>query len=161
MAGCFLQGYAARIARRAGHSFTTHRRAVVSPSCLSTQDLMTRFLHFVVFALGLAVTCWIGASYVASNPLALSVTVLVGIVYLVGAFELYRYQRATTSLVQALEAMPDAVVSLDEWLARLHPSLRNATRLRIEGERVGLPGPSLTPYLVGLLVLLGMLGTFL
>jgi hypothetical protein len=34
-------------------------------------------------------------------------------------------------------------------------------RLRIEGERVALPGPALTPYLVGLLVMLGMLGTFL
>jgi Domain of unknown function (DUF802) len=34
-------------------------------------------------------------------------------------------------------------------------------RLRIEGERVALPGPALTPYLAGLLVLLGMLGTFL
>jgi hypothetical protein len=33
--------------------------------------------------------------------------------------------------------------------------------LRIEGERSGLPGPALTPYLVGLLVMLGMLGTFL
>ena len=44
---------------------------------------------------------------------------------------------------------------------QLHPSLRNAVRLRIEGERVGLPGPALTPYLAGLLVLLGMLGTFL
>ncbi|HEY9571940.1 MAG TPA: hypothetical protein VIR76_02320, partial [Pusillimonas sp.] len=31
----------------------------------------------------------------------------------------------------------------------------------IEGERVGLPAPALAPYLVGLLVLLGMLGTFL
>src|SRR5690606_2383080 len=39
--------------------------------------------------------------------------------------------------------------------------LRNAVRLRIEGQRVGLPGPSITPYLLGLLVLLGMLGTFL
>jgi hypothetical protein len=34
-------------------------------------------------------------------------------------------------------------------------------RLRIEGERIGLPGPALTPYLAGFLVLLGMLGTFL
>ncbi len=33
-------------------------------------------------------------------------------------------------------------------------------RLRVEGERSALPGPALTPYLVGLLVLLGMLGTF-
>ncbi|QAU35927.1 DUF802 domain-containing protein [Janthinobacterium sp. 17J80-10] len=39
--------------------------------------------------------------------------------------------------------------------------MQNAVRLRVEGERVGLPGPALTPYLVGLLVMLGMLGTFL
>ncbi|MBC7701153.1 MAG: DUF802 domain-containing protein [Massilia sp.] len=39
--------------------------------------------------------------------------------------------------------------------------MQNAVRLRIEGERVALPGPALTPYLVGLLVMLGMLGTFL
>jgi len=39
--------------------------------------------------------------------------------------------------------------------------LQPSVRARIEGERVGLPGPSLTPYLVGLLVMLGMLGTFL
>jgi hypothetical protein len=32
--------------------------------------------------------------------------------------------------------------------------------LRIEGERVGLPAPILTPYLIGLLVMLGLLGTF-
>ncbi|PID43998.1 MAG: hypothetical protein CSB48_03520 [Proteobacteria bacterium] len=36
----------------------------------------------------------------------------------------------------------------------------HAVRLRIEGERVALPGPVLTPYLVGLLVMLGLLGTF-
>jgi len=51
--------------------------------------------------------------------------------------------------------------SLSDWLRDLHPSVRNATRLRIEGERVALPVPALTPYLVGLLVLLGMLGTLL
>ncbi|HUH88166.1 MAG TPA: DUF802 domain-containing protein, partial [Pusillimonas sp.] len=47
------------------------------------------------------------------------------------------------------------------WLSQLDPTLRDTVRLRVEGERVGLPGPTLTPYLVGLLVLLGMLGTFL
>src|SRR5690606_10919019 len=39
--------------------------------------------------------------------------------------------------------------------------LRGAVRQRIEGGHVPLPGPALTPYLVGLLVLLGMLGTLL
>jgi hypothetical protein len=34
-------------------------------------------------------------------------------------------------------------------------------RARIEGERSNLPGLALTPYLIGLLVMLGMLGTFL
>jgi hypothetical protein len=43
----------------------------------------------------------------------------------------------------------------------VHPALQNAVRLRIEGERVALPGLALTPYLIGLLVMLGMLGTFL
>ena len=33
-------------------------------------------------------------------------------------------------------------------------------RARIESERVGLPAPVVTPYLVGLLVMLGLLGTF-
>ena len=45
--------------------------------------------------------------------------------------------------------------------ARCIRALRNAVRLRVEGERVALPAPALTPYLVGLLVLLGMLGTLL
>ena len=51
--------------------------------------------------------------------------------------------------------------ALDAWLERVPASLREPVRLRIEGERTVLPGPALTPYLVGLLVMLGMLGTFL
>jgi hypothetical protein len=64
-------------------------------------------------------------------------------------------------LATALAAIPDKLSNLVDWLDRLHPSLQNPVRLRIEGERIGLPGPTLTPYLVGLLVMLGMLGTFL
>lgn len=122
---------------------------------------MNRFLHFAVFALGLAAVGWIGAGYVASNPLALAITALIGVVYLIGALEQHRYQQATTTLMQAITAISEAPANLGDWLSRLHPSLRVSTRLRIEGERVGLPGAALTPYLVGLLVLLGMLGTFL
>src|SRR5690606_40094196 len=50
---------------------------------------------------------------------------------------------------------------LAQWLQGLHPSLRSAVQLRVEGGRAGLPTPALTPYLVGMLVLLGMLGTLL
>ncbi|MBE0589522.1 MAG: DUF802 domain-containing protein, partial [Hydrogenophaga sp.] len=39
--------------------------------------------------------------------------------------------------------------------------LQNAVRQRVESGRGALPGLALTPYLIGLLVMLGMLGTFL
>ncbi|NOV24318.1 DUF802 domain-containing protein [Cupriavidus necator] len=123
---------------------------------------MTRYLtHIVAFLAGLAVVCWIGAGYAGTNFLALVVTLLIGGFYLAGALELQRYRQATATLAQALASLAEAPASLGGWLERLHPSLRDSVRLRIEGERVGLPGPALTPYLVGLLVLLGMLGTFL
>src|SRR5690606_7749683 len=122
---------------------------------------MNRFLHFFVFAVGLAVACWIGAGYVASNLLALAVTALIIIAYLAGALELFRYKQATSTLTKALAGLSGPPDSLDDWLSSMHPGLRVAVRQRVEGERVGLPGPVLAPYLVGLLVLLGMLGTFL
>jgi hypothetical protein len=122
---------------------------------------MNKSLHFAVFAAGLAAVCWVGAGYVGSNPLALAITVLVVAFYLMGSLELRRFQQATSTLAQALKDMPQAPPTLGQWLDKVHPSLQNAVRLRIEGERVSLPGPALTPYLSGLLVLLGMLGTFL
>jgi len=117
--------------------------------------------YIVVFLAGLAVVGWIGAGYAGANALALAVTMLIGGFYLAGAFELQRYRQATASLAQAVARLSEAPASLGNWLDTLHPGLRDAVRLRIEGERVGLPGPALTSYLVGLLVLLGMLGTFL
>lgn len=118
-------------------------------------------LDLVVFLLGLFAVCWIGAGYVGSHPLALTVTLLIGAGYLAGGLELLRYRRATATLEHNLAALDAPPPSLDQWLLQLDPSLRNATRQRIEGQRVALPGPALTPYLVGLLVLLGMLGTLM
>ncbi|AJY40587.1 DUF802 domain-containing protein [Burkholderia humptydooensis] len=121
---------------------------------------MSRFhLHLVVFFAGLAAVCWIGAGYAVSNPVALAVTLVIAACYLAGALELRRYQQATSTLARAVAELSEPPSALGAWLERLHPSLRHAVRVRIEGERVALPGPALTPYLVGLLVLLGMLGT--
>jgi hypothetical protein len=122
---------------------------------------MSRYLNIVVFLVGLAAVCWIGAGYVGSNPLALAVTLLIGACYLAGALELQRYSQATSTLTRAVADLSGPPPELGVWLDRLHPGLRNAVRLRIEGERAALPGPALASYLVGLLVLLGMLGTLL
>src|SRR5579864_2141441 len=125
-------------------------------------DTMSRYrIDLVVFLVGLAAVCWIGAGYLGSNLLALAVTLLIIACYVTGALELRRYSQATSTLARAVAGLSGPPPSLGVWLEPLHPSLRNAVRLRIEGERVALPGPALTPYLVGLLVLLGMLGTLL
>lgn len=122
---------------------------------------MIRFLHLLIFLTGLLTVGWVGAGYIGGHTLALAVTFLIALTYLFGALELWRYGSATHSLNQALRALESPPAELQDWLNRLHPTLRGAVRLRVEGARVGLPGPALTPYLVGLLVLLGMLGTFM
>lgn len=122
---------------------------------------MNRHFFTLIFALGALAVTWAAAGFMGSNTLALVVTVVIGAVYGFGALELRRFRQATASLSTALTAMPDPLVDLGDWLARVHATLQNPVRMRIEGERIGLPGPALTPYLVGLLVMLGMLGTFL
>ncbi len=123
--------------------------------------MFRNLLNLAVFVVGLAAVGWIGAGYIGSNPLGTAVAMLIGACYLAGGLELHRYRQATHTLQHAVSDLSAAPPSLGDWLDRLHPSLRNAVRLRIEGERVALPAPALTPYLVGLLVLLGMLGTLL
>lgn len=122
---------------------------------------MNRPIFNGAFLLGALAIAWVGAGFVGSNVLALMMTVIIAAVYVFGALELHGYRQASSALSEALAAIPDQLSHLDEWLARVPASLQNQVRLRIEGERVGLPGPALTPYLVGLLVMLGMLGTFL
>jgi hypothetical protein len=127
---------------------------------------MNRNLGVAAFVLGLVAIAWVAVGYATTaHPLALAMTALIGAFYLMGAVELRRFQQATASLQNALAAVPsertDALPRLDTWLAQLHPALQHPVRQRIEGTRVPLPGPALTPYLVGLLVMLGMLGTFL
>jgi hypothetical protein len=122
---------------------------------------MNKHVMTATFAAGLAAVGWVGWGFVGSSPLALAMTVVIAVVYGVGALELMRFRRATTSLSAALaELAGQPVADVGNWLERLPPSLRPAVRQRMDGERVPLPGPALAPYLVGLLVMLGMLGTF-
>ena len=122
---------------------------------------MNQFLRHAAALAGLAVIAWVGAGYVLTNPLALVITVLIGAFYLMGVLELHRFGQASAALALAVDELVEPLPDLRPWLARVPAGLRNAVRRRVEGEPVGLPGPSLAPTLAGLLVLLGMLGTFL
>lgn len=138
-------------------------KGCLPPLAPAKPDTMSRHhLNFIVFFAGLAAVGWIAAGYLIGwNPLALGVTLVIGAIYLTGTLELRRYQQATGTLDRAVAGLSEPPARLSGWLDQLHPGLRNAVRLRVEGERAAIPGPVLTSYLVGLLVLLGMLGTLL
>ncbi len=122
---------------------------------------MNKLLFNLAFVTGAVAVIWVGFGFIDSSALAMAMTALIFAVYLAGAVELHRFRQATASLTTALGAIAEDLPDLNRFLSGLHGSLQHPVRLRIEGERAGLPGPSLTPYLVGLLVMLGMLGTFL
>jgi len=122
---------------------------------------MNKYLFHLTFATGAIAVIWVGFGFIDSSALALAMTALIFAVYLAGAVELHRFRRATATLTTALHALTDNAPDLNRFLSGLAAPLQHPARLRIEGERAALPGPSLTPYLVGLLVMLGMLGTFL
>ncbi|MEQ9464371.1 MAG: hypothetical protein RJQ10_11990 [Haliea sp.] len=125
---------------------------------------MVKTLSALVFLLGLALIAWMGAGFVHTSPLALLVTLVIGVFYAIGYAELWRYQGDTGALEAALAGAGgeagSAAIELGSWLGTLPASLRTAVSLRIQGEPVALPAPLLTPYLTGLLVMLGLLGTF-
>jgi hypothetical protein len=122
---------------------------------------MKTLLFWASLGLGVLVISWIAQGFAFSNWLALSVTLVIGVIFISGYAELNRYRRATRTLMQALGHLNPQPVSLDEWLAKIDISLQMPVRQRIEGLPVALPGPVMTPYLVGLLVMLGLLGTFI
>lgn len=125
---------------------------------------MKKALFLIAFLLGAAAIVWMSLGFAGTNTLAFAVTAVIGGVYLIGILELLQFRQATATLTNALGNLtPETEQTrrwLDNWLDQLDSSLRNAVRSRIEGERVGLPAPVFTPYLVGLLVMLGLLGTF-
>ena len=122
---------------------------------------MTKLLFNLAFVTGAFAVIWVGFGFIDSSALAMAMTALIFVVYLAGAVELHRFRHATATLTVALGAIQENISDLKQFLSGVDASLQHPVRLRIEGERAGLPGPSLTPYLVGLLVMLGMLGTFL
>jgi hypothetical protein len=122
---------------------------------------MNQLLRHATLAVGLAVIAWVGAGYVLTNPLALAITVLIGAFWAMGVRELQRFRQTSAELGLAVDALSQPPAGLAVWLERVPAGLRNAVRRRVEGEAVGLPAPALAATLAGLLVLLGMLGTFL
>ncbi len=121
---------------------------------------MSRLLFATALVLGILSVVWMGLFFAGTHTLAFATTAIIGGVYCMGIIELFQFRHATSTLSKALSQVQDPVPGFGQWLDKLDLSIRNTVRLRIEGERIGLPAPVLTPYLAGLLVMLGLLGTF-
>lgn len=126
---------------------------------------MTHRFFWAAFAIGLVAVLWIAFGFAGTHWLAFTMTLVIAGVYLLGAHELRQHRAQSAALRAALEASeagPSAASSpLAALIEAVPPALRSAVQQRIETGRGALPAPALTPYLVGLLVMLGMLGTFL
>lgn len=121
---------------------------------------MTRLFFVLAFALGLAVVAWIGHGFLGSDPLALTVTAIIAAVYGLGFAELIGFRRTTHQLAERLRSAPDTREQIERWLSGLPEPVQFAVQKRLDGHTAALPSPQLTPYLLGLLVMLGLLGTF-
>ena len=113
------------------------------------------------FVLGLLAIVWTAVGFIGSSAIALAMSLLLAAVYLAGAQEIWRFRSASAGLDAALGQLKPAPESLEDWLAHVPAPLQHAVRQRVQNGRAALPGLALTPYLIGLLVMLGMLGTFL
>lgn len=124
--------------------------------------MKTRLLFNTAALLGAAAILWMGLDFIGANLLALAVTAVIGFVYILGQLELVQYRAATAGLNTALDAVGDGGGDdLERWLTQVPATLHNSVSQRVQGDRVGLPVPVFSPYLVGLLVMLGLLGTFI
>ena len=113
-------------------------------------------LYPIAMVAGLAGIAGAGLAASRNHPVALAMTVLIAVFFAIGAWELAAFRRDSRGLAAAAEReVPEG------WMLSVPASLRGAVQMRLDGLRVVLPGLALAPAIAGLLVLLGMLGTFI
>ncbi|MDV7394775.1 hypothetical protein RZS08_25545, partial [Arthrospira platensis SPKY1] len=76
----------------------------------------SRILFVLAFVTGLAVVGWVASGFVGTSAFALGMTVLIGLVYLAGAWELLRFGQATAQLRAAMGTMGQPLNRLADWL---------------------------------------------
>ena len=121
--------------------------------------MKTRAAIALTGALGFVAVLKTSFYYASLDHLAFGITLLMGIALLSGLAELWRVSRGIEALSTELGALPiDASAErLEQASAALHALLRS----RLDRSHLAVPGPVFAPFLAGLLVMLGLLGTFM
>ena len=124
---------------------------------------MNRFFSLCAFATGAIAIVSMTRAVAAGDTLTLLVMLLIATGYAAGGIELWVFQRDNQRLFGVLSQTTNQEVApadLNAWLSQLPESMRHSVSQRLTGELSALPGLALTPYLLGLLVMLGLMGTF-
>lgn len=111
--------------------------------------------------LGLVIPLWVIAGYTADEDIrAILLIALIVVGFGFGIYELWREARDVARLGRDLAAVPPEA-SDESVLERMSPALRDLVQLRLSGATPARRGRvNYTPYLIGALILLGLIGTF-
>lgn len=113
---------------------------------------------------GGSILAYVSRNYWGQDGLALVIIGLIGAGFGVGLWELWKKSQKLHGLETELETFAGLKASEPEAenasLDTLSPSLRAIVEGRLHGAPIPVPGPVGTSYLLGLLVMLGLLGTF-
>ena len=120
---------------------------------------MTRVIIAVVGALGLAFVWRAAQLYQGSDPLAYRMVLLIGVGMLAGLVELLLRATRVARLTDALLALPKTIGRED--IEKTNEPLRGLIESRLNGTPTNLGSAVFTSYLLGLLVMMGLLGTFM
>lgn len=118
---------------------------------------MTRALVLLTGLVGLGIVGRASAYYRGVDALAFGVTLVMAVALLAGMLELWLRSGVIARLQSELGSLPEHPENLDATTPRLRALLRS----HLERDPMPPRAPVFTPYLVGLLVMLGLLGTFL
>ncbi|MFH1811520.1 MAG: hypothetical protein ABIJ09_22465 [Pseudomonadota bacterium] len=119
---------------------------------------MTRLMTWLVGALGLGLVLPVALSYRGEDTTALVLVLLVGAGLLAGLLELDRVAAALDGLDLAFRAFESRV---GEGPGAAPAPVRGLLEATLHRRAAAWPQPVFAPYLVGLLVMLGLVGTFL
>jgi hypothetical protein len=108
---------------------------------------------------GLGIVARTLAFYAGGDWLATLLVLAIGVGLALGLVELVLRSRRALALGAELASLPPALE--EGHLERLSPALRQLLRARVEHAPLAARDESVVPYLVGLLVMLGLLGTVL
>lgn len=122
-----------------------------------------RRLSWVAQAAGAAVIAWSAGAHALTHPLSAAFAVLIGGFYALGLWDLARHARQWQQLDGLLAEPLSSTHTFSQSLPgidRLHRDWAAAVERRLAGRAGAWPLPVLPSAIAGLLVLLGMLGTF-